>query len=112
MHELAITCSIADLVTQAAQGRKVRRINIEIGKLSGVMPDAVAFCFPEVVRGTLLEDANLAISEIVGRVRCQACGTEFQTADLLTICGCGSLQVERLAGEELNIKSIELDEAP
>jgi hydrogenase nickel incorporation protein HypA/HybF len=30
---------------------------------------------------------------------------------MLTTCPCGSLQFERLKGEELNIKSIELEEA-
>jgi len=110
MHELAITCNIVELVA-AANGRKVHRVTIEVGKLSGVMPDAIAFCFPEVAKGTRLEDASLDIREIEASARCDACGVEFPMPSMLTTCPCGSLQFERLRGEELNIKSIELDEA-
>ena len=111
MHELAITCNIVELVAQAASGRKVNRVTIEIGKLSGVMPDAIAFCFPEVAKGTRLEEASLDIREIEALARCEACGAQFPTPSLLTTCPCGSLQFQRLKGEELNIKSIEVDEA-
>jgi hydrogenase nickel incorporation protein HypA/HybF len=110
MHELSITCSIVEAVTAAADGRKVSRVIIEIGKLSGVMPDAIAFCFPEVARGTELDAARLDIRRIDGSARCERCGMEFATPDLLTACPCGSLQFKRLTGEELNIKSVELEE--
>jgi hydrogenase nickel incorporation protein HypA/HybF len=110
MHELAITCNIVELAAQAAHGRKVHRVTIEVGKLSGVLPDAIAFCFPEVAKGTALEAASLDIREIEAVARCEACGAEFATPSMLTTCACGSLQFARLRGEELNIKSIEVDE--
>ena len=110
MHELAIACSIVELVAEAARGRKVRRVTLEIGALSGVMIDSVAFCFPEVAKGTEAEAAELAIDSIDGLARCDACGAEFPTPSILTFCPCGSQRFERLRGEELNIRSIELEE--
>lgn len=110
MHELAITCNIVELVSEAAKGRKVTRVTVEIGKLSGVMPDAIAFCFPEVARGTEAESAMLDIREIDAAARCDICGLEFPTPSMLTICPCGSLRFQRVVGEELNVKSIKLDE--
>ena len=79
MHELAITCNIVELVAEAAKGRKVARVTVEIGKLSGVMPDAIAFCFPEVAKGTEAEAAFLDICEIDAAARCDVCGTKFPT---------------------------------
>lgn len=111
MHELAITCNIIGLVKAAARGRRVLRVSVEIGRLSGVLPDAVAFCFPEAARGTLAETARLEIREIDGRARCEACGSEFPTADMLATCRCGSERCKLVAGEELNLRSIELEEA-
>ncbi len=111
MHELSITCSIIDAVVEAAQGRKVSCVTLEIGKLSGVMPETIAFCFPEVACGTELETARIDICEIDGSARCSSCGMEFATPSLLTTCPCGSLQFQRLTGQELNIKSVELEEA-
>ena len=39
--------SLAFAERKAAKGRKVHRITLEIDKLSGVLPDAIAFCFPD-----------------------------------------------------------------
>ncbi|MHB0772864.1 hydrogenase maturation nickel metallochaperone HypA/HybF [Bradyrhizobium sp. 1.29L] len=110
MHELGIVRNIVAIVGDAAKGRRVRRINIEVGELSGVMTDAIAFCFDAVARGTLLEGAALQIRKIEGRARCDACGSEFATQTLFTPCSCGLRRLTRLQGEELNIKSMELEE--
>jgi hydrogenase nickel incorporation protein HypA/HybF len=111
MHELALTCSIVEMADEAAAGRRVARVTLVIGKLSGVMTEAIRFCFAEVVRGTALDGAALEIIEPVGRARCEDCGAEFATPDLLTRCRCGSFTLIRLQGEEMTIKSIELEEA-
>ncbi|HUI22297.1 MAG TPA: hydrogenase maturation nickel metallochaperone HypA [Methylocella sp.] len=111
MHELAITCNIVELAEEAANGRRVHRVTIEIGELSGVLPDAITFCFPEVANGTCLQDAFLEIRRIDALARCSGCGSEFRTPEITTVCPCGSLDFVRLSGEELNIKSIELEEA-
>ena len=39
MHELSITCSIVELVAETAKGRKVNRVTVEIGELSGVLTE-------------------------------------------------------------------------
>ena len=87
------------------------RVTLEVGKLSGVMREAIAFCFDMVTAGTALDGATLEIREIEGRVRCDSCGAEFATETLFAPCPCGSFRLTRLEGEELNIKSMELMEA-
>lgn len=111
MHELGITRNIVAIVSDAAKGRRVRKITLEVGKLSGVMPDAIAFCFDTVAKDSPIEGAHLEIREIEGRCRCRSCGSEFSTPTLYTACPCGSRNVERLNGEELNIKSMQFEEA-
>ena len=110
MHELSITCSIVELVANTAKGRKVHRVTVEIGQLSGVVSDSIALWFPEVAKGTGVEDASLDIREIAAIARCEACDAEFPTPSMLTPCPCGSFRFTRLKGEELNVKSIELEE--
>lgn len=111
MHELGITRNIVAIVADAARGRRVRRVTLEVGALSGVLTEAIAFCFDAVAQGTVLEGAALDIRTIEGRARCTACGEEFATPTLYTPCACGSRQVERIAGEELLVKTMELEEA-
>jgi hydrogenase nickel incorporation protein HypA/HybF len=66
MHELGITRNIVSIVGQAARGRRVVRITLEIGALAGVEPRAIAFCFDVVARGTTAEGAVLDIVPLAG----------------------------------------------
>ncbi len=111
MHELGITRNIVAIVADAAKGRRVTRIHVEVGKLSGILAQAIVFCFDVVAQGTAIEGAALSIHEVEGRANCRACGAEFATPTLFTPCGCGSRDLVRLAGEELKIKTMELEEA-
>jgi hydrogenase nickel incorporation protein HypA/HybF len=110
VHELGITRNIVAIVIEAAKGRRVSRVTLEIGKLSGVMADAIAFCFDVVAKDTELDGATLAISEIDGHARCLVCGAEFAAVTLYTACACGSRRITLLKGEELNVKTMELEE--
>lgn len=111
MHELAITHNIVAIVGDAAHGRPVLCVTLEVGKLSGVMSDAIAFCFDVVCQGTPLQGARLEIREIEGRARCLQCSAEFAMETLFTPCACGSRRLQLLQGEELKIRTMELAEA-
>jgi hydrogenase nickel incorporation protein HypA/HybF len=108
VHELAITESIVAAVVERMAGTPVRRVRLEIGRLSGVVPDAVRFCFDLVTAGTTLDGAVLEIDEPGGRVACRRCTARFDTDDVLALCPCGSADVELLAGRELRIRSVEV----
>jgi hydrogenase nickel incorporation protein HypA/HybF len=111
MHELGITRNIVTIVEAAAKGRRVRRVRLDVGRLAGVVPEALTFCFDVVAQGTLLDGARLDINEIAGRWRCHDCGAEFETGSLYQACACGSRRGQRLAGEELKIREMELEDA-
>jgi hydrogenase nickel incorporation protein HypA/HybF len=108
MHELAITQSIVETVGERCAGARVTRVRLSIGKLSGVMPEAVQFCFELVAAGTPLADARLDIEEPGGWARCRSCGAEYATDDLILLCQCGSADVDVLHGESLTIQSVEV----
>lgn len=111
MHEMSITRNIVAIVSEHARDRKVTRVRLEIGTLSAVIPEAVRFCFDVVSKGTVLENAMLEIVEIPGRARCRACGAQVELRTLVTACSCGSRDLDRTQGEELNIKEMELEAA-
>lgn len=109
MHELALTRSIVGMVGEHAGGRRVRRVTVEVGKLTCVSPDALRFCFNAVAEGTALEGATLEIVEPEARARCRACGADFVQETLWQPCPCGAGDSERLAGEELNVREYEVE---
>lgn len=111
MHEIGITRNIVTIVSERALGRRVRRVTLEVGELSGVASGAIAFCFAVAARGTVAEGAALDIAEIEGRGRCRECGAEFHMATLFAACICGSRWHDPLQGVELKVRTIELEEA-
>jgi len=108
MHELAITQEIVEILRERAGERRVRRVVLEIGKLSAVLPDAVRFCFDLCAEGTPVEGARLEIEEPAGRARCRACGGDVVLDRPFGRCGCGSTDLEWISGEELKIREMEI----
>lgn len=66
MHELGITRNIVAIAHEAARGRRIVRITLEVGALAGVEPRAIAFCFDVVAQGTTAEGAVLDIVPLAG----------------------------------------------
>jgi hydrogenase nickel incorporation protein HypA/HybF len=66
VHELAITESLVDLVVERTAGRRVVAVNVRVGDRSGVVPDAMSFCFDVVAAETPLAGAALVIEECPG----------------------------------------------
>ncbi|MBU5636666.1 hydrogenase maturation nickel metallochaperone HypA [Geomonas sp. Red69] len=109
MHEMSITQSVVEICEGHAAGRKVVEVVLEIGELSGVVPESVEFCFEACSKGTLLEGAKLTIEEVPGRGSCPACHGEFPLQSLFSPCpGCGAFGLSVVSGEELRVKELEL----
>jgi hydrogenase nickel incorporation protein HypA/HybF len=110
MHELAITQSIVEMIVERTDGASVTAVHLRIGRVSGVVPDALRFCFDLVADGTPVQGARLEIDEPPGRARRRACGATFSVDDLVVLCACGSADVEVLGGDELLVSAVELAE--
>ncbi|MDJ0707430.1 MAG: hydrogenase maturation nickel metallochaperone HypA [Leptolyngbyaceae cyanobacterium MO_188.B28] len=109
MHELKITQNVVATISKRAKGAKVQRVLLEIGKLSGIMPEAVRYCFDVCSQGTVAEGAILAIQEIPGLARCSKCGAEIPLDKPLGVCEeCGSVELVMIRGQDLKVKEIEM----
>lgn len=110
MHEMSITQSVVEICEKNAEGRRVLAVTLEIGELSGVVPDAVEFCFEACAQGTLLEGARLIIERVPGRGECGTCGKEVPVRTYFDPCSaCGAFGVRVTAGEELRVKELEVE---
>jgi hydrogenase nickel incorporation protein HypA/HybF len=108
MHELAIAESIIQAVRVRIGDQPVRAVQLQVGQLSGVFPDALTFSFELAAHGTPLEGAQLSIEEPRGRLHCRSCGRDVDRDDLVLLCECGSADVDVTAGRELLLVSVEL----
>ena len=111
MHELSIAEAIVAIADRHARGRQVTRVEVAIGHLRQVVPSALEFAFELVARGTALDGAELVLEEVPAAGRCRTCGTESRLAGFPLICPpCGSADVEVIAGEELRVESLDVEE--
>jgi hydrogenase nickel incorporation protein HypA/HybF len=109
VHELAITEAVVDAVVARTGRAPVTCVRLEIGRLSGVVPDAVRFCFDLACAGTPLAGARLEITEPPGRAGCRSCGAAFTVADPIVLCpACDSADVRVDSGRDLRILSVEV----
>ncbi len=110
MHEMALTQEIVDLCLQHAEGKPVLAVIVEIGVLSGVVPEAVEFCFAACSNGTLVASARLEIRQTAGLGRCLACHTTQSISQLYDPCQqCGSYALEIIGGKEMRVVAIEVE---
>jgi hydrogenase nickel incorporation protein HypA/HybF len=111
MHELAIAESLVAIAVRHARGRPVSRVDVTVGHLRQVVPSALEFAFELVARGTPLEGAELVLEEVPAAVRCRACGRTSEVVWFPLACAaCGGFDVEVVAGEELRVESLDVEE--
>jgi hydrogenase nickel incorporation protein HypA/HybF len=108
VHELAIIEAVVDQVTERLGDQRVSAIHLAVGKLSGVVPDALRFCFELATSDTTMDGAALTIEEPPGQGECRSCGREFPIPDAIALCPCGSADVRIVGGAELVIRSVVL----
>lgn len=115
MHEVALVEalleSVRDQVAQSGVRGRVRRVEVVIGRLSGVVPEAFRFAFEVLSPDVLGPDCELTIQEVPAVCRCRHCGTETPLEELMPFCPrCGHPDVTIEGGRDLLLQSIELDE--
>ena len=112
MHELGLTQNIVDTIQMHAKKNNVQEVVkmvLEIGQISGVVPEALEFCFGVCTKGTALEGAQLEIRKVAAVGHCKACDKEFDlVAHDFSCPTCDGSEWDLVAGRELNIKELEV----
>lgn len=113
MHELSIAMSMIDMATDEVKnhgGTRVDALHLKLGRLSGVVRDALLFSWEVACYGTLLEGSRLIIEDIPVVVRCEKC-REDRTLDSINrlFCPvCKESTPEILQGKELEVTALEI----
>ena len=113
MHEMSLEEGIRQIVEDAGRVQgfsKVRTVVLEIGRLSSVEPEALAFCFDLVMRGGIAEGARLQIDALPGSGWCRQCEASVPIDTLYDPCPrCGGFQVQATGGTEMRVKELEIE---
>ncbi|MGB9940697.1 hydrogenase maturation nickel metallochaperone HypA [Methanosarcina sp.] len=128
MHELSIAYEIFDQVVATAKANgaiEVKKITLQMGRLSHTNPEQLSFCFRTIAEGSIVENADFIVEMVAPSLECE-CGYEgpiekeqildssslrsellaYVAAVDCPICG---KQASITGGRELIIKSIEIE---
>ncbi len=115
MHELSIAQGMVDAACDAIERcesprSRVRSVLVRIGALSGVVADALEFCYGLTVEGTPLAGSRLVVEEQPVVVNCPHCREERTLPDpwRLRCPICRTPTPELIRGRELELISLEL----
>ena len=113
MHELSIAQNIIEIVAEYAEKMNAHRVTevlIDVGAVSGVIPETLEFAWDLSVKNTIAEGAILKINFIEPKAVCLDCKKEFKLDDIFTICTyCNSTNYDIVLGKELKVKSIKIE---
>ena len=114
MHELSVCLSLLREVERIARennARRVTKISVTVGPLSGVEPGLLQNAYPMAVAGTIAEDAEFQIDVAGVIVKCSQCGAESAAKPNRLLCAeCGDFRTNLVSGDEMVLKSLELDD--
>lgn len=115
MHEVSIVEALIEQVEKEVErsghGGRVTRLELVIGRLSGVNADSIRFAFEMLSPGTMLEAADVQIDEPKAVCCCRGCGARTEIDELAACCpACGSGEIAVEGGQELLLQTIDLEQ--
>ncbi len=114
MHEMSLAEEITTIVRQhlpSGPSSRLRSVTVRLGALSGVVPESLSFCFSVLAQESGLDDARLVIEHVPAEIACGSCGGRNRVEPESIRCpACGSGLVSIVAGRELQVASLEVEE--
>lgn len=112
MHEISIMQSALEIAEESAQkagGTAIKRICLQVGLLSGVVPEALEFAFDVLKKGTMAEGASLEVDRLPGGFLCSNCNQEIHLQELKFECpDCGGRLVIEEGAATLELTHLEI----
>jgi len=113
MHEFSIVTALLEMCEKNAKehnATKITKVEIKVGKLSGVEPHLLETAFNTFKEETVCDGAEfvMQIQDIV--VRCQSCQSETTLSKNEFTCpACNSTELSIVDGEEMYLMHLEME---
>lgn len=111
MHEMSVALHLLEQIESIADDHgatSVEEIELSVGLLQAVVPEALELAFGAVAEGTIAEGAKLTINEAQAEALCGACGQAFTPDIGRYVCpACGAADARITQGNEILLISLE-----
>jgi len=112
MHELSIATAILEQALEAVvphDATRIDRIDVEVGRMRLVVPEALQTAFTAVSQGSIAQAAQLVITEVDIQAICRHCQTSFCPCPEIGhyLCPqCQQADVQIVTGHDMILTSI------
>ncbi len=109
MHELSLAENLREIIEAEAERQgfsRVRAVRLAVGRLSCVEPEALRFCFAEVMAGSAAEGAALEITELAGLGECRHCGRQWPMTEHYDLCPACDRPLTVVQGLEIRLQEL------
>ena len=111
VHEFSIAEGLAaQVLANAPAGARVREVEIRVGALRGLEPEALLMCWDSVTFGTPMAGAILQIDQRPWSITCSDCRREWTSPVPFVSCECGNATPIPSGSDELDLIAITVDE--
>lgn len=112
MHEISLAEEILRIVEASSDLEgftQVQKITLEVGQMSGVEPEALAFALTHMASGSLIEGADIQLDLLPGSGYCAVCKARVPMDFALAPCRiCGQYPLSSIEGTELRVRNLEV----
>jgi len=118
MHEMAIATELlahtlsaveahADPASPQPGNERIEEVEVEVGLMRLVVPEALELAWQAACEGTAAEGASITITEVPLAARCRSCGRTFDPEIDNYLCpDCNEADVEICAGNDIVLKTV------
>jgi len=112
MHEISIATAIWELAHDYLPEKAVLRcVRIHAGPMRAIDPDSMRWAWNALMLEKGAKQIALELTMLPWELQCAACGRQWTAHELERRCTCGSDQIRLTGGNELQMVSIEVDDA-
>jgi len=113
MHELSVVANLFEILEEKVKEQKGKRIilvKLQIGALSGIVPELLASAFDIYKKDTIAAEADLKIDVVPLKVQCKDCHKVMVKENFLFICDfCESTKIQTLEGTEMILEKMDIE---
>ncbi|MEW5979376.1 MAG: hydrogenase maturation nickel metallochaperone HypA [Acidobacteriota bacterium] len=114
MHELSIALSIVEMASEEAEQRggvRISAVHLKLGKLSGVVREALLSAYDLACEGTPLAGSRLVVDEVPVLAFCPSCETERPLVSMQAFrcCVCNAPTSQIVRGKEIEVVALEIE---
>jgi hydrogenase nickel incorporation protein HypA/HybF len=110
MHEYGIARGIVETAVQNAGSRKILKITLAVGDLSGILAESVAMYCDLIIQEKQGAAAEIIIKPVRAEFLC-TCGAQYSPEKRFDPCpSCGGIERNITRGTECTVESIEVED--